>query len=253
MNHKQHGKKFLLGLFTLLISWSLIPVQAGDIQAPAAAAEQVFPGKSWERIQDPESIGYNTQKLAEIKKYVERIKTTGLMVVVGGKVLFEYGDIQQLSYLASVRKSILAMLYGNYVAAGTIQLDMTLKDLNIDDHGGLVPIEKKATIDHLITARSGIYHPASNSGDNSADAPPRGSQEPGTYFLYNNWDFNAAGAIFEQVTGKNIYDALENDIALPITMQDFDRSKQRKSGNLKRSQFQAYHIWLSTRDMARIE
>ena len=64
MNHKQHGKKFLLGLFTLLISWSLIPVQAGDIQAPAAAAEQVFPGKSWERIQDPESIGYNTQKLA---------------------------------------------------------------------------------------------------------------------------------------------------------------------------------------------
>lgn len=31
---------------------------------------------------------------------------------------------------------------------------------------------------HLITARSGVCHPASNSGDNSADAPPRGSQEP---------------------------------------------------------------------------
>ena len=35
-------------------------------------------------------------------------------------------------------------------------------------------------------------------------------------------------------------------------MQDFDRLKQRKSGNLRRSRYPAYHIWLSTRDMARI-
>ena len=65
-----------------------------------------------------------------------------------------------------------------------------------------VYIEKTATIDHLITARSGIYHLASNSGDNSPDAPPRGSQTPGEYFLSNNWDFNAAGAVFEQETGS---------------------------------------------------
>ena len=28
--------------------------------------------------------------------------------------------------------------------------------------------------------------------------PERGSQRPGTYMLYSNWDFNAAGAVFEQ-------------------------------------------------------
>ena len=112
--------------------------------------------------------------------------------------------------------------------------------------------ELEATVEHLITARSGVYHPASNSGDSTASAPPRGSQRPGTYYLYNNWDFNAAGAVFEKLTGKDIYDALETDLAKPIGMQDFDRSKQQKSGDAKRSQHMAYHMWLSTRDMARI-
>jgi hypothetical protein len=54
----------------------------------------------------------------------------------------------------------------------------------MDDIGGLLPVEKKATVRHLITARSGIYHAASNAGDSSADAPDRGSQEPGEYFLH---------------------------------------------------------------------
>jgi len=35
-----------------------------------------------------------------------------MMVVVGGRSVFEYGDLSHLSYLGSVRKSILAMLYG---------------------------------------------------------------------------------------------------------------------------------------------
>ena len=35
-------------------------------------------------------------------------------------------------------------------------------------------------------------------------------------------------------------------------MQDWDRSLQLKNGNLEVSKFPAYHIWLSTRDMARI-
>ena len=83
-------------------------------------------------------------------------------------------------------------------------------------------------------------------------APKRGSKEPGTYWLYNNWDFNTAGAAFERMTGKNIYDALRDDLAIPIGMQDFDRERQQKSGDLTRSQYPAYHMVLSTRDMARL-
>ena len=42
---------------------------------------------------------------------------------------FEYGDLSHLSYLGSVRKNILAMLYGRYVENGTIQLSKTLREI----------------------------------------------------------------------------------------------------------------------------
>jgi CubicO group peptidase (beta-lactamase class C family) len=163
-----------------------------------------------------------------------------------------YGDPQAVSYLASVRKSVLAMLMGNYVAQGKINLDKTLAQLAIDDIGGLSEQEKQATVRDLLSARSGVYHAASNAGDDLASAPPRNSQKHGTYYLYNNWDFNALGAIFEQETGLDIYDALETDLARPIHMQDFDRAAQRKSGDTTQSRYLAYHMYFSTRDMARI-
>ena len=175
-----------------------------------------------------------------------------MFVSVGGRSLFEYGDVTHLSYLASVRKSVLAMLYGKYVENGTIRLETTLKDLQFTDVDGLLPRELEATVEHLITARSGVYHPASNAGDDTGSAPPRGSQQPGSYYLYNNWDFNAAGAVFEKLTGRDIYDALESDLARPIGMQDFDARAQEKTGDPKRSRHLAYHMFFSTRDMARI-
>jgi len=164
----------------------------------------------------------------------------------------DYGDLQAISYLASVRKSVLSMLYGIYVERGAIDLDQTLEQLGIDDHGGLSAEERRATVRHLLSARSGIYHAASNAGDDLASAPPRGSQRPGGYYLYNNWDFNALGTIFEQRTGKGIYDAVGEHLAGPLGMQDWNRALQRKSGDSARSKHLAYHINLSTRDMARI-
>jgi CubicO group peptidase (beta-lactamase class C family) len=224
------------------------PSPAQAAQAPAV----VFPGGDWERVEKPEAIGFSSERLAAVKTWLASLDTTAMMVAVGGRSLLEYGDLSRLSYLASVRKSVLAILYGKYVENGTIDLGRTLKDVGLTEVDELMPIELGATIENLITARSGVYHPASNSGDSTASAPPRGSQQPGAYFLYNNWDFNAAGAVFEMLTGKDIYDALEADLARPIGMQDFDRSKQRKSGDLKRSKNPAYHMYLSTRDMARI-
>jgi CubicO group peptidase (beta-lactamase class C family)/predicted small lipoprotein YifL len=215
--------------------------------------EMVFPGEEWARWESPEEVGYDAEAFPSITKFLQdSMKTSGLVVTVYGKVLYEYGDVERLSYLASVRKSILSMLYGIYVENGTINLDLTLEELGMDDIGGLLPVEKQAKVRHLIAARSGVFHPASNSGDDLASAPERGSVEPGTYQLYSNWDFNAAGGAFELMTGKNIYDAIEEHLAIPLQMQDWDRSIHRKSGNLRISQYPAYHIHLSTRDMARI-
>lgn len=217
--------------------------------APAAF---VYPQAAWEYHTSPEAAGWSAAGLEEVREALSQLSTTGFMAVSGGQVLFEYGDVEVVSYLASVRKSVLSMLFGTYVADGTIDLDRTLEELGIDDHQALTAAEKQATIRDLLSARSGVYHPASNGGDDLASAPARGSQEPGAYYLYSNWDFNALGTIFEQETGRDIYDVLETDLARPIGMQDFDRSLHRKSGDLDVSRHPAYHMHLSTRDMARI-
>src|ERR1043165_2170655 len=218
---------------------------------PAATAQYVYPGATWDSITDARAAGWSPAGLEAVRAQLAATPTTGMVVVVGGRVLMTYGDVTRITYLASVRKSLLAALMGNYVASGKINLDKTLAQLGMDDIGGLLPQEKEATVRDLLSARSGIYHPASNEGDDLASAPPRGSQKDGTYFLYNNWDFNALGVVFEQETGRNIYDAFESDIARPIGMQDFKRSEQRKSGDTTKSRNLAYHFYLSTRDMAR--
>jgi CubicO group peptidase (beta-lactamase class C family) len=51
--------------------------------------------------------------------------------------------------------------------------------------------------------------------------PKRGSHAPGTFWYYNNWDFNALGTIYEHATGSGIYDALDRQIARPIGMQEY--------------------------------
>ena len=225
--------------------------------APLAAQcdDCAFPGETWEVVRraDLPAHGWDPDLLQRTAAFLrDSANSTGVVVAHKGRVVFTFGDVVELSYLASVRKSILAILYGPWVENGVLDLDATLADLGVDDVGGLLPIERQATVDHLITARSGVYHPASNSGDNLADAPPRGSQQPGTYMLYSNWDFNAAGAVFEQLTGRDLYDEAQAQLAIPLRFQDWDRSMHRKSGNLSISRNPAYHFWLSTRDMARI-
>lgn len=234
-----------------LLVLALMPLAGSIAMAPVAAAP-IVPGKYWERVASPEAAGYSGSRLAAVTEKLQTLDTTAMMVVTGGQVLLEYGDTAQLSYLASARKSVLTMLYGRPVAEGAIRLDRTLDAIGFDDIEGLTSNERQATIEHLLTARSGIYHPAANSGDDTAHAPARDSVKPGSVHLYNNWDFNAAGAIFEQLTGRNIYDVLEADLAIPLGFEDFQRDSQRKTGDLARSRHPAYHLWLSTRDMARL-
>ena len=239
---------------TVLKTFFVLLLCAGSLACSSAQeSDGLFPaaGQDWAKAK-PEQCGFDPVRINSLTAYlIDSTAATGVAVIVGGKQIYRFGNLERLSYIASCRKSLLSMLYGKYVENGTIDLGKTVGDLGFDDIGGLLPIEKQATVYDLITARSGVYHPASNPGD-SEDKPERGSKEPGTYFLYNNWDFNAAGAAFEQMTGLNIYDAFEKDIARPVGMQDWDRSVHKKSGDLTASVFPAYHFHLSVRDMARV-
>lgn len=214
---------------------------------------QVFPGDEWSFNENPEADGWDRAKLRELRDYIiDSTVVTGLIIVHKGQIVYNYGDLDENSYIASCRKSVLAMLYGKYVEDGTIDLNKTIEELGIDDVEGILPIEKSATTQDLISARSGVYHPEGYPGGMQQFAPERGSVEPGSYWLYSNWDFNVAGYVFEQETGKDIYDEVEDQLAKPLNMQDWYRNLQNKQGDTTISKYLAYPMWFSTRDMARI-
>jgi CubicO group peptidase (beta-lactamase class C family) len=219
----------------------------------AAEPQSVFPGADWEHVAKPESIGYSSAKLDALRGWLKTQVTKGLVVSVGGRVLFEYGDVAYPSIVASVRKSVLGMLYGKYIFNGTIDLRKSVKELGLDDVHKFLPREEHASLEMLLMSRSGIYHPEGAPDPDPTDNPPaRGSQHADAFFYYNNWDFNAAGTAFEKLTGKNIYEALQTDLALPIGMQDYDVKRQKKVTDMPYSVHPMYHMWLSTRDMARL-
>ena len=189
------------------------------LTALADDSKLTFPTAEWATVR-PEKVGYSSQKLEVLRAWLKTQNTTAMHVSIGGQVIFEYGDLKRVSKVASVRKSVLAMLYGKYFADGKIDLNKTVAQLGLNDVQPFLPIEKQATLYNLLTARSGIYHSTANT-ELTALSPRRGSQTPGTYFQYQNWDFNAAGTAFEKLTGEDIFIALEEDLAKPIGMQDF--------------------------------
>ncbi len=212
-----------------------------------------FKGKPFENYNTYGEANFDENKLNDLTEYINKNSaTTGLVVLHKGKLAYRYGNIQKVSYIASDRKSVLSMLYGKYVDNGTINLSTTIGDLGIDEKDGLLPKEKTATIQDIITSRSGVHHVASNGGYDKDNFLERGTVEPGEYFVYNNWDFNVAGHIFELYAKKSIYEELEEQFAIPLAFQDWNIKNQRKSGNKSKSQYKAYHIYLSTRDMAKL-
>lgn len=121
---------------------ALLLAIAFSILAPA----QPFPGKEWTKADKPESAGFSSRRLAALTPLLQTLDTSAMLVVSKGQVVYEYGDLAKLSYLASCRKSVLAMLYGNYVASGKIPLSKTLRELNMDDVGGLLrecPLDRR--------------------------------------------------------------------------------------------------------------
>jgi CubicO group peptidase (beta-lactamase class C family) len=192
----RHGATALISLILLLV-----------VAAAPAPAQSRYPSTSWDRAPSPESLGWSTDKLNLAKAYAATIHTAALMIVVDGVVLDEWGDTAKRFNVHSIRKSFLSALYGIHVKEGRIHLTDTLADLGIDDNERLSPMEKQATVADLLKSRSGMYHPALYETPNMAMArPARGSYPPGTFWYYNNWDFNALGTILERATKTTVYE-----------------------------------------------
>ena len=200
----------------------------------------------------PAAEGWAEDRLMPAFSMADEIGSLGVVVIYDGKVALQWGDTAKVTDSHSVRKSILSVLIGIAVHKDLMDLDATLEDLGIDDKNPpLTAAERQATVEDLLTARSGIYHPY--VGDEDGNAPAPGSHAPGTYFYYNNWDFNTLGAIFERETGYMIGRAIREWLAEPIGMQDFreEHVMYERFPFPNASYYPAYKIWISTRDLAR--
>lgn len=218
----------------------------------AYSAQSPFPGVEWTHVA-PAAAGWDGERLNTTIRYAKEHGSTSGMIVQHGLVVAEWGNVSRKSNLHSARKSLLSALIGIAVSRGQIHLDETLAQLGIDDdEPSLTPMEKSATVRELLEARSGVYHPTVYETIGMEEKkPPRYSHAPGTFWYYNNWDFNTAGYIYEKATGQSLFDALKTEIADPIGMQDYRPSDGHYVSGGLATRYPAYPIQMSARDLAR--
>jgi CubicO group peptidase (beta-lactamase class C family) len=223
----------------------------GLFHTQAITATERFPGASWEQT-EPEPAGWSKQKLEKAENWSREIGSTAVMIIHHGALIAAWGDTTAKTELASVRKSLLSALIGNAVERKEIDLQQTIGSLGIDDNEpSLSAEEKTATVRDLLQARSGVYHATVYETRGMAAArPARHSHKPGTFWYYNNWDFNTLGTIYERAVRSSIFDAFEREIAKPIGMEDYRPSDgQYVTGAA--SVYPAYPFKMSARDLAR--
>jgi CubicO group peptidase (beta-lactamase class C family) len=258
---KEEKKITVCTIFLVLVC--LVAVSASCQKTPQWAADDnvklgVYPDKHWQRAKTPEQFGWSSDKLAEARKYSKKVDTAAIMIVDDGVVIDAWGDITRNFQCHSMRKSLMSALIGVHVDEGNMNLSKTMETLNIDAlEPSLSAQEKQATVADLIKARSGIYIPAlGESAHMTATRPRRHSHPPGTFWYYNNWDFNALGTIFQQETETPIFKDFEKRFAVPLQMEDFDvkhcrylSSADYENGPLSPHRYYLFRV--SARDLAR--
>jgi len=240
-------------LATLAFVLSVLASGTTDAQAP----RPIFPAAAWEQV-DPQDLGWSGSKLEEARKYFGTLPPASIVVVDRGQIVAEWGDPALRIKVSSIRKSLLSALYGIYVRQGRFDLNENLGQLGIDDDPPLTTQEKQATLRMLLESRSGVYHSyVGGTPSMKAEQPVRGSHVPGTFWYYNNWDFNTLGTIFERQLNSKIAVEFHDKIATPTHMQDFrveDMYYLRASSDPQvndRSIHPMYHFRITARDLAR--
>jgi CubicO group peptidase (beta-lactamase class C family) len=259
MSTPLHRMPFPLGgpgilVFLLCLPAGLASSPAGQATPHPAPSQDGFPAASWTQIPSLDQAGWSKTGLLSARRYADAdaIHTSAVMVVQGGAVVDQWGDIDRKIDAYSIRKSLLSALYGIYTAEGVIDINQTLEQLGIDDAPDpLSGAEKQARIVDLLRARSGVYHLVDfETASMTQGRPARGSHAPGTFWYYNNWDFNVLGTIFEKQTHLTIGQAFYDRIAKPIGMQDFQPSDVFYFGG-PASIHPTYHFEITARDLAR--
>ncbi|MFC2169618.1 serine hydrolase domain-containing protein [Acidobacteriota bacterium] len=209
-------------------------------------------GQQLLQYKNAEEIGLSSQKLNKVIEIFEISEGASLLVLHKGNVILSEGETTRRFRCASMRKSIMNAMIGIAIENGKIKLKSTLAELGIDDKPKLTEEEKSATVEDLLSARSGVYHLASYMPSGMEDnIPERGCYKPGEFWFYNNWDFNTLVTIYNQQTGSDFFEDFFSQIAQPLGMEDFSLDDTFYRYEEDKSIHPAYLFRMSSRDLAR--
>jgi CubicO group peptidase (beta-lactamase class C family) len=241
----------------IIVSISLGAAFAGAFGCAAGRARPAiqaseFPAATWQAATSLEALGWSATRVAALKTLVDSVGSSAFMIVTRGKVVAAWGDTGKPFLTHSIRKSFMSALVGMAVAEGKLDTSRTLGALGINERSAaLSAIELEARVVDLLRAQSGVYLAAAGEVDAMRDARPlRGSHPPGTFWYYNNWDFNVLGTIYRRATGEDIFRAIGARIAGPIGMQDY-RPEDGEYYVEEPSEHAGYIFRISARDLTR--
>ncbi|MFW6206907.1 MAG: serine hydrolase domain-containing protein [Gemmatimonadota bacterium] len=236
--------------FAVARTWGLVLLLALLAAQTSAAQEVRYPDEDWLEYTNVEDAGFDRARLDAARQTWEGMSSSAFLVIADGAVVASWGEVERRFMCHSVRKSLLSALYGIYWDRGEIELNKTLADVGIDDWPDpLLESERQARILDLLKARSGVFHPAAYAG--RTDSRPRGSEGPGRYFAYNNWDFNTSAYILMQETGDDVFEAFDQYFGDPLGMEDWRISDGYYHYERDKSRYPAYPFRMSARDLAR--
>ena len=227
-------------------------VPSAMAQVAARPAGPGDPRSPWLEYARAEDAGFSTAKLEAARAFADSLRSGAVFAVYKGRVFAAFGAVDRAFMAHSVRKSLAGALYGIAIAEKRLSLDATVAELGIDDEPPLTEGEKQARFRDLIAARSGIYHTAAYAASDQDDTrPARGSHAPGTFWFYNNWDFNAAETIYHRATGTDVFEAFAAKVAGPIGMEDYSAADGFLAFEPSLSKLPAHTFRISARDLAR--
>lgn len=210
-----------LSLATILVALSLLVVASTpeiligqtkrETSTSTEANKLYFPPKDgdWEQLSISDS-GWNQKELDEAIDYAMQQKSSGVLVLLGGKILTEkYGnpkstfryrrmkfgetsDGRAREDVASVQKSVAAILLGVCLDKDLVNLDDPVhKHLGIGWSNADQAVESKINLKHVISMTTGLTDEL------------KFSAEPGTVWKYNTNAYSRIMKVLESATNMD--------------------------------------------------
>ena len=190
-----------------LVSTWLAAISDSGLLVPAVAlgADPVFPGRTWETA-DPQARGWSVDRLQDARKHFRKIGSTAVLIVHDGRVIAAWGNTRSGSKSILCARAFSARSMVSRWSGVRSILSSTLQDLKIDDKPPRSPPREK--VSNSAISSCALRRPVAAARRRrrvSGSCVQSGSHAPGTFWYYNNWDFNALGTILQNVTQEDTF------------------------------------------------